>query len=160
MNYMYNTGTVDFRHQLQEYYHDRRCSKRWYKFVLHFLLNVSSIKNSKPYNMASEPSCTVHKDTWHKKKLIAGTNWNIHITEARSKKESLFLGTVSQKMFHLLEKLQDVPQQYTLHVQKKNRAHHDMEFKSHTILQNKISHYAEPHASKYEWLLKLQYVQL
>lgn len=61
MNYMCNMGTLDLRDQLQEYYGDRSCPKKLYKFV-HFLLNVCSLKDSKPYIMASEPSSTVHKD--------------------------------------------------------------------------------------------------
>jgi hypothetical protein len=40
-----------------------------------------------------------------KNKLIAGTDWNINVTEVTGKKESLLLGTVSQKLIHLLEKI-------------------------------------------------------
>ena len=37
--------------------------------------------------------------------LTSGTYWNIHVSEVTSKKESLPLGTVLQKLFHLLEKI-------------------------------------------------------
>ena len=61
MNYICNMGTVDLRDKLQEYYGDRTCSKKLYKFA-NFLLNMCSMKKSKPYIMASELLCTVHKD--------------------------------------------------------------------------------------------------
>jgi hypothetical protein len=37
--------------------------------------------------------------------LTAGIYWNIHVSEVTSKKESLPLGTVLQKLFHLPEKI-------------------------------------------------------
>ena len=40
-----------------------------------------------------------------KTELTAGTYWNIHVSEVTSKKEFLPLGTVSQQLFHLLEKI-------------------------------------------------------
>jgi len=39
------------------------------------------------------------------------------------------------------KKLKDVRQWYALHFQRKNRAHQGMEFKSHTTVNSKISHY-------------------
>lgn len=73
-----------------------------YMFV-HFLLNVCSMKDSKPH-MASEPSCTVHKERWQTLNLLQEL---IGTFMCRSyKQERIFASRNSlEKLFHLLEKI-------------------------------------------------------
>ena len=53
-------GGVDVSDQRREYYGVGRSSKKWWKFILHFVLNVCLVNCFILYDLTNHPPCTAH----------------------------------------------------------------------------------------------------
>jgi hypothetical protein len=60
MNYTHNMGGVDLSDELREYYGVGRSSKKWWKFVFHFVINICVVNSFILYDKTSRPSRTAH----------------------------------------------------------------------------------------------------
>jgi len=95
-------GTVDLRDQLQEQNGNRICPKNYVCSSPTKCVQYEGFKTLH-YDQRTIMHCTQGQMT--NTELTTGTCWNIHVSEVINKKESLPLGTVLQKLFHLLEKI-------------------------------------------------------
>ena len=58
INYMKQMGGVDVNDQRREYYGVGRSSKKWWKFILHFVLNVCLVNRFILYDLTNHPPST------------------------------------------------------------------------------------------------------
>ena len=62
INYTKHMGGVDVSDQRREYYGVGRSSKKWWKFILLFVLNVCLVNCFILYNLKNHPSSTAHRN--------------------------------------------------------------------------------------------------
>ena len=60
INYTKYMGGVDVSDQRREYYGVGRSSKKWWKFILHFVLNVCPVNCFILYDLTNHPPSTAH----------------------------------------------------------------------------------------------------
>ena len=103
INYTKHMGGVDVSDKRREYCGVGRSSKKWWKFILHFVLNVCLV-NCFIYDLSNHPPplCSTRKQpTDHQTKLGASADWCIHVSEAYRQKRSLSIGTAFPNLFHV-----------------------------------------------------------
>jgi hypothetical protein len=106
INYTKHMGGVDVSDQKREYYGVGRSSKKWWKFILHFVLNVCLVNCFILYDLTNHHPSTAHgnrqvtfrRNFWRQ---LIGT-FTSHKRTGR--KKSLPIGTTSPKLFHTLQK--------------------------------------------------------
>jgi hypothetical protein len=107
MNYTCNMGRVDLGDQLHECYGVGCSSKKWWKFVFHFIINVSIMNSFMLYDLTSRPSRTAHdnRQLTYRKNLVQQLIRTYMLRKRTGRKRSLPTGTVSPRLLHCLEKI-------------------------------------------------------
>jgi len=82
-------GGVDVSGQKHEYYGVGRSSKKWWKFLLHFVLNVCLVNCFIFYDLTNHPPLysTWKQATDLQMKLGASADWYIHVSQAYRQEE-------------------------------------------------------------------------
>jgi hypothetical protein len=107
MNYTRNMGGEDLNDQLRQYYGVGHSSKKWWKFVFHFIINVCIVNSFILYDMTSRPSRTSHgnRQLTYRKNLVQQLIRTYTSCKRTGRKRSLLIGTVSLRLLHCLEKI-------------------------------------------------------
>ena len=96
INYTKDMGDVAVSDQRSEYYGLGRSSKKSWKFILYFVLNVCLVDCFILYDLKNHPPSTAHG---------ASADWHIHLSQAYSRKRSLTIGTTLPYVFHTVQKV-------------------------------------------------------
>ena len=122
INYMKHMGGVDVSDQRHEYYGVGRSSKKWWKFILHFVLNVCIVNCFILYDKSSSLYSTRKQATDLQTKLGASTDWYITSRKPTGRKRILLIGTVFPNLFHTLQKVSGRAKVCALCIEKKKKA--------------------------------------
>ena len=98
-------GGVDVSDQKREYYGVGRSSKKWWKFILHFVLNVCLVNCFILYNLTNHPS-TAHgsRQVTFRRNLVCQLIGTFTSRKRTGRKRSLPIGTAFPNLFHTLQK--------------------------------------------------------
>ena len=100
-------GGVDVSDQKREYYGVGRSSKKWWKFILHFVLNVCLVNSFILYDLTNHPPSTAHgnRQVTFRRNLARQLIGTFTSRKRTSRKRSLPIGTASPHLFHTLQKI-------------------------------------------------------
>ena len=112
-------GGVDVSDQRREYYGVGRSSKKWWKFILHFVLNVSLVNCFFSYDLTNPPLYSTRKQaTDLQTKLGASADWYIHVSQAYRQEEKF----AYRNLFHTLQKVSGRAKVCALCIEKKKKS--------------------------------------
>ena len=100
-------GGVDVSDQKREYYGVGRSSKKWWKFILHFVINVCLVNCFILYNLTNHPPSTAHgiRQVTFRRNLVCQLIGIFTSRKCTGRKRSLPIGTASPHLFHTLQKI-------------------------------------------------------
>ena len=103
-------GGVDVSDQKREDYGVGQSSKKWWKFILHFILNVCLVNSFILYDLTNNPPSTAHRNRQVTfRRNLAQQLIGIFTSRKRTgRKRSLPIGTAFPNLFHTLQKYQAV----------------------------------------------------
>ena len=89
INYTKHMGGVDVRDQRREYYGVGRSSKKWWKFIIHFVLNVCLVNCFILYDLTNHPPLysTRKQATDLQTKLGASADWYTQVSQVYRQEE-------------------------------------------------------------------------
>jgi hypothetical protein len=117
-------GGVDVSDQKRECYGVGRSSKKWWKFILHFVLNVCLVNSFILYDLTNHPPSTAHGNTQlnFRRRLVRELIGAFTSRKRTVRKRILPIGTASPIVFHTLQKLSGRTKVCALCIEKKNKA--------------------------------------
>ena len=123
INYMKHMGGVDVGDQKHEYYGVGRFSKKWWKFILHFVLNVCLVNCFILYDLTNHSPSTAHGNrqvTFRRNLMhqLIGTYTSCKLT---GRKRSLTIGTAFPNLFHTLQQISGRAKVCALCIEKKKK---------------------------------------
>ena len=136
-------GVVDVSDQKSEYYGVGRSSKKWWKFLFHFVLNVCLVNCFILNNLTNIPS-TAHGNRqvnfrWHLVSQLIGTFTSRKRT---GWKRSLHIRTASPHLFYNLQKISGRVKECALRIEKKKKLHQEGVNKQNINVSSVILHRA------------------
>lgn len=104
--YTKNMGGVDRADQFRSYYSFGRPSKKWWKYLFHFVINTAIVNSFIIYKLTNLPSINKHGSTQlqFRKSLTEQLIGNFSSRKRLGRKRSLPVGIISPKSQHVLEK--------------------------------------------------------
>ena len=107
INYTKHMGGVDLSDQKRAYYGVGRSSKKWWKFILHFILNVCIVNSFILYDLTNQPATTAHgnRQLTFRRNLVSQLISTFTSHKRTGRKRSLPIGIASPKLFHCIEKI-------------------------------------------------------
>ena len=122
-NYTKHMGGVDVSDQKREYYGVGRSSKKWWKFILHFVLNVCLVNCFILYNLTNFPPSRAHgtRQVTFRRNLVSQLIGTYTSRKRTGRKRSLPIGTASPHLFHTLQKISGRVKVFALCSEKKKK---------------------------------------
>jgi len=107
INYTKHMGGVDVSDQKREYYGVGRSSKKWWKFILHFVLNVCLVNCFILYDLTNHPPSTAHgnRHVTFRQNLVHQLIDTFTSRKRTGRKRGLPIGTAFPNLFHTLQKI-------------------------------------------------------
>jgi hypothetical protein len=107
INYMKHMEGVDVSDQKREYYGVGRFSKKWWKFLLHFVLNVCLVNCFILYNLTNHPTSTAHgnRQLTFRQNLACQLIGTFTSRKHTGRTRNLPIGTAFPNLFHTLQKI-------------------------------------------------------
>jgi hypothetical protein len=107
INYTKYMGGVDISDQKRKYYGVGRSSKKWWKFIFYFVINVCVVNSFILYDLNNCPSLTAHRNRQltFRCNLVQQLIRNYTSCKHTGRKRSLSIGTASPKLLHSLIKI-------------------------------------------------------
>ncbi|KAG8332635.1 hypothetical protein J6590_108176 [Homalodisca vitripennis] len=104
--YTTNMGGVHKSDQYRSYYGVGRPSKKWWKYLFHFVINTTIVNSFIIYKLSNLPAENKHGQTQldFRQKLVEQLIGNFTSRKRLGRKRSLPIGVVSPKTPHVLEK--------------------------------------------------------
>jgi len=98
--------------------------KKWWKFILHFVLNVCLVNCFILYDLTNHPSSTAHwnRQLTFRRKLVGQLLGTFTSRKRTGRKRSLPIGTAFPKHFHTLQKISGCAKVCALCIEKKKKA--------------------------------------
>jgi hypothetical protein len=98
--------------------------KKWWKFKLHFVLNVCLVNSFILYDLTKPPSSTAHgnRQLTFRPYLVVQMIGAFTSRKRTGRKRSLPIGTASPQIFHTLQKISGRKKVCALCIEKKKRA--------------------------------------
>jgi len=89
INYTKHMGGVDVSDEKREYCCVGRSSKKWWKFILHFVLNVCLVNSFILYDLTNHPPSTAHgnRQLTFRRNLVRQLIGTFHVLQARIQEE-------------------------------------------------------------------------
>jgi hypothetical protein len=124
INYTKHMGGVDVSDQKCEYYGVIRSSKTWWKFILHFVLNVCLVNCFILYDLTNCPSSTAHRNRQltFRRNLLRQLTGTFMSPKRTGRMRSLPIGTAFPNLFHILHKISGRANVCALCIEKKKKA--------------------------------------
>jgi hypothetical protein len=124
INYTKYMGGVDISDQKREYYGVGWSSKKWWKFIFHFVINVCVVNSLIFYDQSNRPPLTSHgnRQLTFRRNLVQQLIGNYTSRKRTGRKRSLAIGTASPKLFHCLVKIPGRANVCALCIQMKRKA--------------------------------------
>jgi hypothetical protein len=115
---------VDNSDQKREYYGVGRSSKKWWKFIFHFVINVCVVNSFILYDLNNHPPLMAHgnRQLTFRRNLVQQLIRKYTSRERTGRKRSLSIGTVSPSLFHSLVKIPGRAKLCALCIQMKRKA--------------------------------------
>jgi hypothetical protein len=122
-NYTKHMGGVDVSDQKHTYYGVSRFSKKWWKFVLYFVLNVCLMNCFILYDLTNIPPSAAHgnRQLTFRGNLVRQLIGTFTSHRHTGGKRSLPIGTASPKLFHTLQKISGRAKLCALCIEKKKK---------------------------------------
>ena len=120
-------GGVDVCDQKREYYGVGRSSKKWWKFILHFVLNVCLVNCFNLYDLTNHPPSTANRNrqVTFRRNLVLQLIGTFTSRKRTGRKRSLPIGTTSPQLFHTLQKISGRVKVCALCSEKKRKLHQE-----------------------------------
>jgi hypothetical protein len=120
MNYTRNMGGVDLSDQFREYYGVGHSSKKWWKFVFHFIINVCIVNSYILYDLKSRLSRTAHgkRQLTYRKNVVQQLIGTYTSHKHTGKKRSLPIETYHRGCSTAWKKLQGGKGLWIVHAKK------------------------------------------
>jgi hypothetical protein len=120
-------GDVDICDQKREYYEVGWSSKKWWKFIFHFVINVRVVNSFILYDLNNHPPLTAHgnRQLTFRRNLVQQLIGIYSSRERTGRKRSLPIGTASPKppkLFHSVVKIPGRAKVCALYIQMKRKA--------------------------------------
>jgi len=117
-------GGVDVSDQKHEYCGVGRSSKKWWKFKLHFVLNVCLVNCFILYDLTNHPPSTAHgnRQLIFRRNLVHQLIGTFTSRKCTGRKRSLPIRTAFPNIFHTLQKLSGCAKVCALCIEKKKKA--------------------------------------
>jgi len=117
-------GGVDVSDQKHEYYGVGQSSKKWWKFILHFVLNVCPVNYFILYDLTNHPPSTAHgnRQLTLRQNLVRQLIGTFTFSKCTGRKRSLPIGTAFPNLFHTLQKVSGRAKVCALCTEKKKKA--------------------------------------
>jgi len=96
--------------------------KKWWKFILHFVLNVCLANYFILYDLTNHPPSTAHGNRQLTFRLGASADWYITSRKRTGRKRILPIRTVFPNLFHTLQKVSGRAKVCALCIEKKRKA--------------------------------------
>jgi hypothetical protein len=124
INYTKYVGGVDISDQKRKYYGVGRSSKKWWKFIFHFVINVCVVNCFILYDLNNRPRLTAHgnRQLTFRCNLVQQLIGKYTSHKHTGRKRSLPIGTVSPELFHSLVKIPGHAKVCALCIQMKRKA--------------------------------------
>jgi len=124
INYTKHVGGVDVSDQKREYCGVGRSSKKWWKFILHFVLNVCLVNCFILHGLTNHPPSTAHgnRQLTFRGNLVRQLIGTFAFRNRTGRKRSLPIGTVFPNLFHTLQKVSGHAKLCALCIDKKKKA--------------------------------------
>ena len=108
INYTNNMGGVDLADQRREYYGVGRTSKKWWKYLLHFVINVSIVNSYLIFDLSNRPAPTAHghRLLQYRKNLVRQLIGDFTSQKRVGFQRSLPIATPAPKTLHFVKKIQ------------------------------------------------------
>jgi hypothetical protein len=110
INYTKHMGDVDLSDQRREYNGVGRSSKKWWKLILHFVLNVCLVNCFILYDLTNHPPSAAHgnRQLTFRRNVVRQLIGTFMSRRRTDRKRSLTIGTAFPNLFHTLKKYQAV----------------------------------------------------
>lgn len=108
INYTKGMGGVDISDQKRVYYNVGRPSKKWWKYLLHFVLNVSIVNSSIIYDLSHQPTRSAHgnRQLDFRKNLVKQLIGDFTSRKRAGFKRSLPTSITPPHVTHVIEKIE------------------------------------------------------
>ena len=123
-NYTKHMGCVDVSDQKHEYYGVGRSSKKWWKFILHFVLNACLVNCFILYDLTNHPPSTAHgnRQLTFRRNLVCQMIATYTSHKCTGRKRSLPIRTAFPNLSILYKKYQAVQKLCALCTEKKKKS--------------------------------------
>jgi hypothetical protein len=93
---------------MREYYGVGRSSKKWWKYIFQFIMNVSIVSSFIIFDLSNMPARSSHGSRHHQfgRNFVAQLTGNFTSRKRAGRKRSLPVGTPTPQICHTLEKIQ------------------------------------------------------
>ena len=117
-------GDVDVSDQRRKDYGVGRCSKKWWKFILHFVLNVCLVNCFILYDLTNHPPSTAHgnRQLTFRRNLVCQLTGTFTSRKRTGRKNISPIGIAFPNLFHTLQKVSDGAKVCALCIEKKKKA--------------------------------------
>ena len=117
-------GGVDVSGQRRKYYGVSRSSKKWWKFIFHFVLNVCLVNCFILYDLTNHPPSTAHgnRQLTFRRNLVRQLIGTFTPRKRTGRKRSSLIGTALPNLFHTLQKVSGCAKVCALCTEKKKKA--------------------------------------
>ena len=124
INYKKHMGGVDVSDQKREYYGVSQSSKKWWKSILHFVLNVFLMNCFILCDLKNHPPSTTHgnRQVTFRRNLVRQLMGTFLSCKRTGRKKSLPIGTAFPNLFHTLQKILGRAKVCALCIEKKKKA--------------------------------------
>jgi hypothetical protein len=124
INYTKYMGGVDISDQKGEYYGVGGSSKKWWKFIVHFVINVCVVNSLILYDLNNCPPLTSrgNRQLTFRRNLVQQLIGKYTSRKRTGRKRSLPIGTASPKLFYSLVKIPGRAKVCALCIQLKRKA--------------------------------------
>mgnify|MGYP002224293578 CR=1 FL=1 len=108
VNYTKNMGGLDLADQMRDYYGVGRPSKKWWKYLFHFVINVSIVNSFIIYDISNRPAPTAHgaRLLHFRRNLVLQLIGNFTSRKRTGWQRTLPTATAMPKTLHSLDKIQ------------------------------------------------------
>jgi hypothetical protein len=107
-NYTENMADVDMADQMRAYYGVGHSSKKWWKYIFHFIMTISIVNNFIIFYLSNRPARSSHGNRQHqfRQNLVTQLIGNFTSQKRVGATRSLLVGIPTPQVCHTLEKIQ------------------------------------------------------
>jgi hypothetical protein len=115
---------VDVSDHKRECYGVGRSSKKWWKFILHFVLHVCLVNSFILYDLTNHPTSTAHgnRQLTFRRNLVHELIGTFTSRKRTGRNRSLTIGTAFPNLFHTFQKISGRAKVCALCIEKKKKA--------------------------------------